>query len=184
MHCPCPCHILQYLYICNLFTCSFFYYLKGEFNPIFLFHHWVRIGQTKTRFNRQFSPKRPEVGQIFILRSNFDQNKDHMTSKQVRGPSKNWHPASEGTLKTDIQQVRGPSKLTSCKWGDPILTSSKWRDAILSRIKICRELWHSLFQHARPAMLRSRVRNCLPSIWNETTLWSNVGCSVEKCSIL
>ena len=32
-----------------------------------------------------------------------------MTSKQVRGPSKNWHPASEGTLKTDIQQVRGPS---------------------------------------------------------------------------
>ena len=42
-----------------------------------------------------------------------------MTSKQVRGPSKNWHPASEGTLKTDIQQVRGPSKLTSGKWGDP-----------------------------------------------------------------
>ena len=31
-----------------------------------------------------------------------------MTSKQVRGPSKNWHPASEGTLKTDIVQVRGP----------------------------------------------------------------------------
>ena len=93
--------------------------LKGEVNPIFLFHHWVRIGQTKTSFNRQFSPKRPEVGQIFILRSNFDQNKDHMTSKQVRGPSKNWHSASEGTLKTDIQQVRGPSKLTSCKWGDP-----------------------------------------------------------------
>ena len=121
--------------------------LKGEVNPIFLFHHWVRIGQTKTRFNRQFSPKRPEVGQIFILRSNFDQNKDHMTSKQVRGPSKNWHPASEGTLKTDIQQVRGPSKLTSCKWGDPILTSSKWGDAILSRIKICRDLrtfWRSL----------------------------------------
>ena len=81
---------------------------KGEVNPIFLFHHWVRIGQTKTSFNRQFSPKRPEVGQIFILRSNFDQNKDHMTSKQVRGPSKNWHPASEGTLKTDIVQVRGP----------------------------------------------------------------------------
>ena len=42
-----------------------------------------------------------------------------MTSKQVRGPSKNWHPASEGTLKTDIQQVRGPSKLTSSKRGDP-----------------------------------------------------------------
>ena len=62
---------------------------KGEVNPFFLFHHWVRIGQTKTSYNRQFSPKRPEVGQIFILRSNFDQNKDHMTSKQVRGPSKN-----------------------------------------------------------------------------------------------
>ena len=28
MHCPCPCHILQYLYICNLFTCPFFYYLR------------------------------------------------------------------------------------------------------------------------------------------------------------
>ena len=83
--------------------------LKGEVKSFFLFHHWVRIRQTKTSFNRQFSPKRPEVGQIFILRSNFDQNKDHMTSKQVRGPSKNWHPASEGTLKTDIQQVRGPS---------------------------------------------------------------------------
>ena len=93
--------------------------LKGKSTQFFLFHHWVRIGQTKTSFNRQFSPKRPEVGQIFILRSNFDQNKDHMTSKQVRGPSKNWHPASEGTLKTDIQQVRGPSKLTSGKWGDP-----------------------------------------------------------------
>ena len=83
--------------------------IKGEVKSFFLFHHWVRIRQTKTSFNRQFSPKRPEVGQIFILRSNFDQNKDHMTSKQVRGPSKNWHPASEGTLKTDIQQVRGPS---------------------------------------------------------------------------
>ena len=83
--------------------------VKGEVKSFFLFHHWVRIRQTKTSFNRQFSPKRPEVGQIFILRSNFDQNKDHMTSKQVRGPYKNWHPASEGTLKTDIQQVRGPS---------------------------------------------------------------------------
>ena len=131
--------------------------LKGKSTQFFLFHHWVRIGQTKTSFNRQFSPKRPEVGQIFILRSNFDQNKDHMTSKQVRGPSKNWHSASEGTLKTDIQQVRGPSKLTSCKWGDPQnwhrasegtlktdiqqvrgpskLTTSKWGDPILTSSK-------------------------------------------------
>ena len=49
-----------------------------------------------------------KVGQIFILRSNFGQNKDHMTCKQVRVP-----------LKTDIQQVRGPSKLTSSKLGGP-----------------------------------------------------------------
>ena len=45
--------------------------IKGEVNPFFLFHHWVRIGQTKTSYNRQFSPKRPEVGQIFILKSQF-----------------------------------------------------------------------------------------------------------------
>ena len=85
---------LLFFFLC---TIAFIYYLfspripilKGNSTQFFLFHHWVRIGQTKTSFNRQFSPKRPEVGQIFILRSNFDQNKDHMTSKQVRGPSKN-----------------------------------------------------------------------------------------------
>ena len=82
--------------------------LRRGSKVIFLFHHWVRIRQTKTNFNRQFSPKQPEVGQIFILRSNFGQNKDHMTCKQVRVP-----------LKTDIQQVRGPSKLTSSKLGGP-----------------------------------------------------------------
>ena len=59
--------------------------LRRGSKVIFLFHHWVRIRQTKTNFNRQFSPKQPEVGQIFILRSNFGQNKDHMISKQVRG---------------------------------------------------------------------------------------------------
>ena len=80
--------------------------LRRGSKVIFLFHHWVRIRQTKTNFNRQISPKQPEVGQIFILRSNFGQNKDHMTCKQVRVP-----------LKTDIQQVRGPSKLTSSKLG-------------------------------------------------------------------
>ena len=74
---------------CAIFNVETSIMLKGKSTQFFLFHHWVRIGQTKTSFNRQFSPKRPEVGQIFILRSNFDQNKDHMTSKQVRGPSKN-----------------------------------------------------------------------------------------------
>ena len=86
--------------------------LRRGSKVIFLFHHWVRIRQTKTNFNRQFSPKQPEVGQIFILRSNFGQNKDHMTCKKVRVP-----------LKTDIQQVRGPSKLTSSKLGGPQI---KW----------------------------------------------------------
>ena len=28
MHWPCPCHILQYFYICNLFTCPFVYHLN------------------------------------------------------------------------------------------------------------------------------------------------------------
>ena len=47
-----------------------------------LFHHWVRIRQTRTSLKRQFSPKRPEAGQIFILRLKFGQNKDHMASSK------------------------------------------------------------------------------------------------------
>ena len=63
--------------------------LKGKLGDFFLLAQSFFRPKTKTSFNRQFSPKQPEVGQIFILRSNFDQNKDHMTSKQVRGSSKN-----------------------------------------------------------------------------------------------
>ena len=66
-----------------------YFTLKGKLGDFFLLAQSFYRPKTKTSFNRQFSPKRPEVGQIFILRSNFDQNKDHMTSKQVRGPSKN-----------------------------------------------------------------------------------------------
>ena len=57
---------------------------KGEVQSFFYsIIDWVRIRQTKTSFNRQFSPKRPKVGQIFILRSKFSQNKDHMDMVDV-----------------------------------------------------------------------------------------------------
>ena len=132
-----------------------------------------------------------------------------MTSKQVRGPSKNWHPASEGTLKTDIQQVRGPSKLTSGKWGDPQnwhcasegtlktdiqqvrgpskLTSCKWGDPILTSSK-----WGDA--------ILSRIKICrdLRTFWRSlgkksAFLWNkkkwlyfpfNIGLRIGKCAFV
>ena len=68
----------------NLKSCSRKSLFKGEVQSFFYsIIDWVRIRQTKTSFNRQFSPKRPKVGQIFILRSKFSQNKDHMVDVNI-----------------------------------------------------------------------------------------------------
>ena len=84
---------------------------KGKFIHFFLFHHWVRIRQKKTSLNRRFSPKRPEVGQIFILRSKFGQNKDHMAS------SKCGDLSAQGTTRRrwEFRLLR----LTKCAWKNP-----------------------------------------------------------------
>ena len=92
---------------------------KGELKRFFLLAQSFYWPQTKTSFNRQFSPKSPKVGQKSGQRVQNWPNKNQVASDLLRASSNSVFRAAEG-----IHQLCHPTY-----WGNPLVDNFSIRPA-------------------------------------------------------
>ena len=109
-----------FLAFCKVYTLfGLLYYLKGEVKQFFLLAQIFYRPQTKRSLNRQYSPKRPKVGQKSGQRVQNWPNKNQVASDLLRASTNSVIRAAEG-----IHQFCHPTF-----WGNPLVGNFSIRSA-------------------------------------------------------